>query len=148
MMPRKLHTLATAALVISLGILALHTATGTAHARPRRDRPVGPRWELLGERTVTDRVDHDVLVVTAARGTFRSLKLMVRERAVQFYSVKIHFGDGETQNVELRNVIPAGGESRVIDIEGRDRVVRTIEFTYDAQSLLGKRARVLVYGKN
>jgi len=47
--------------------------------------------------------------------------------------VKIHFGDGETQDVELRNVIPAGGESRVIDVEGRDRAIRSIEFRYDAQ---------------
>lgn len=141
MTSRKLTTLALTALVLFTVL-----AAGTAEAR--RGRPVGPRWELLGERTVTDKADHDVLPVTAARGTFRSLKLEVRGRAVQFHSVKIHFGDGETQEVELRNVIPAGGESRVIDIDGRDRVVRSIEFRYDAQSLLGKKAVVKVYGRN
>jgi hypothetical protein len=141
MTSRKLYTLALTALVLFTVL-----AAGTAEAR--RGRPIGPRWELLGERTVTDKADHDTLPVTAARGTFRSLKLEVRGRAVQFHSVKIHFGDGETQDVELRNVIPAGGESRVIDVEGRDRVVRSIELRYDAQSLLGKKAVVLVYGKN
>ena len=141
MTSRKLHTLALTALVLFTVL-----AAGTAEAR--RGRPIGPRWELLGERTVTDKADHDTLPVTAARGTFRSLKLEVRGRAVQFHSVKIHFGDGETQDVELRNVIPAGGESRVIDVEGRDRVIRSIEFHYDAQSLLGKKAVVKVYGKN
>jgi hypothetical protein len=142
MTSRKLHTLALTALVLFLATLTV----GTAEAR--RGRPVGPRWELLGERTVTDKVDHDVLPVTAGRGTFRSLKLEVRGRAVQFHSVQIHFGDGQTQDVELRNVIPAGGESRVIDVEGKDRVIRSIEFRYDAQSLLGKKAVVKVYGKN
>ena len=142
MTSRKLSTLALTALVLFLAAL------GTADARPRRERPMGPRWELLGERTVTDKADHDVLPVTAARGTFRSLKLEVKGRAVQFHSVKIHFGDGETQEVELRDVIPAGGESRVIDVEGRDRVIRSIEFRYDAQSLLGKKAVVKVYGRN
>lgn len=141
MTSRKLTTLALTALVLFTVL-----AAGTAEAR--RGRPAGPRWEFLGERTVTDKADHDVLTLTAARGTFRSLKLEVRGRAVQFHSVKIHFGDGETQDVELRNVIPAGGESRVIDIEGRDRVIRSIEFHYDAQSLLGKKAVVKVYGKN
>ena len=141
---RKLRT---AALSLAALVLIL-LAAGSVDARPRRDRPVGPRWELRGERTVTDKVDHDTLPVTAARGTFHSLKLEVRGRAVQFHSVKIHFGDGETQDVELRNVIPAGGESRVIDVEGRDRVIRSIEFRYDAQSLLGKKAVVKVYGKN
>ncbi len=144
-MSRNRSTLALTALVL-FGLIAT-LATGTAEAR-RRDRPVGPRWEFLGERTVTDRADHDVLTVTAARGTFRSLKFEVKGRAVQFHSVKIHFGDGETQDVEMRDVIPAGGESRVIDIEGRDRVVRSIEFHYDTQSLLGKKAVVKVYGKN
>jgi len=51
--------------------------------------------------------------------------------------------------VALRDVIPAGGESRVIDIEGRgDRTVSSIELRYDAQSLVGKKARVRIYGKN
>ena len=145
MTSRKPQTRALTALVLVLGILAALTS-GTAEAR--RGRPAGPRWELLGERTVTDKADHDVLPVTAARGTFHSLKLEVRGRSVQFHSVKIHFGDGETQDVELRNVIPAGGESRVIDVEGHDRVIRSIEFRYDTQSLFGKKAVVLVYGRN
>lgn len=106
------------------------------------------RWELLGQRSVTDRVDHDVLPVTAAKGTFRALQLRVKGRAVQFRDVKIHFADGQDQNVELRHVIPAGGQSRVIDVDGRDRVVRSVELWYDAQSILGKRAEVELYGLN
>ena len=106
------------------------------------------RWELLGERTVTDAVDHDTIPVTAARGTFRALKIMVEERGVQFRDVKIHFADGQVQDVAIRKVIPAGGESRRIDIRGRDRVVRSVEFWYDAQALGGKRATVKVYGQN
>jgi hypothetical protein len=62
--------------------------------------------------------------------------------------VKIHFAHGDVQHVELRNVIPAGGASRVIDIERRDRVIRSVEFWYDAQSILGKQATVKVYGRN
>lgn len=108
----------------------------------------GRRWELLGTLTVSDAVDHDTLVVTAARGTFRRIKIQVEDRAVQFRECKIHFGSGDSQNVELRRVIPAGGESRLIDIEGRgDRVIRSIEFLYDAQSLGGK-AKVKVWAKN
>ena len=114
------------------------------------DAAAGPRkrggWELLGTRTVTDKTDHDS-VAAAGQGTFRSLKITVQGRAVQFRDVKIHFANGDVQDVALRTVIPAGGESRVIDIEGHDRVVRRVELWYDAQSL-GKRATVKVYGKN
>ncbi|HEX6865118.1 MAG TPA: hypothetical protein VF414_19975 [Thermoanaerobaculia bacterium] len=142
MNPRNLRLIA-----LSLAALALMMAVA-AEARPRRER-VDRHWEVLGTLTVSDARDHDVLAVTARRGTFRSVKLEVLDRAVQFRSMKLHFANGETQDVELRDVIPAGGESRVIDVEGAgDRVIRTVELRYDAQSLLGKKARVRVYGKN
>lgn len=145
MNPRILRftTLALAALVLIT--LAL---PGTADARPRRHR--GDRhWEVLGTLTVSDGADHDTLAVTGGRGTFRSLKLEVLDRNVQFRDMKIHFANGETQDVALRDVIPAGGESRVVDVEGPgDRVIRSIELRYDAQSLLGKKARVRIYGRN
>ncbi|HWN41993.1 MAG TPA: hypothetical protein VNW71_07200 [Thermoanaerobaculia bacterium] len=142
MNPRNLRLTA-----LSLAALVLMIAA-TADARPRRDR--GDRhWEVLGTLGVSDARDRDLLGVTARKGSFRSVKLEVLGQAVQFRSMKIHFANGETQHVALRDVIPAGGESRVIDIEGAgDRVIRAIEFRYDAQSLLGKRARVRVYGKN
>ncbi len=110
-------------------------------------RRAGRGWELLGTRSVTDRVDHDS-IHAAGQGTFRSLKIVVEGRPVQFRDVKIHFAHGDVQHVELRNVIPAGGASRVIDIERRDRVIRSVEFWYDAQSILGKQATVKVYGRN
>jgi hypothetical protein len=103
-------------------------------------------WELLGTRTVTDRADHDV-IAAGHQGTFRAIKITVQRRPVQFREVKIHFANGDVQNVELRNIIPAGGESRVIDVEGHDRVIRSVEFWYDAQTR-GKRAVVKVYGRN
>lgn len=132
----------------ALAFAALFLVALAADARPRRER-YDRHWESLGTLTVSDAKDHDVLAVTRAQGTFRSLKLEVQVRAVQFRSMKIHFANGETQDVELRDVIPAGGESRVIDIEGPgDRTVRSIELRYDAQSLLGKKARVRIYGKN
>jgi hypothetical protein len=106
------------------------------------------RWEFLGQRSVTDRVDHDTIAVTAAEGTFRALKLRVKGRAVQFRDMKIHFASGGDQDVELRHVIPAGGESRVIDVDGRDRAIRSVELWYDTQSILGKRAEVELYGLN
>lgn len=119
------------------------TVSPDALAARRRDR-----WEFLGQRSVTDKVDHDVISITRAEGTFRALKLRVKGRAVQFRDMKIHFANGADQDVELRHVIRAGGESRVIDVDGRDRAIRSVEFWYDAQSILGKRAEVELYGLN
>ena len=133
---------------LMFGLFCALTLALVADASAARKRAGHARgWELLGVRTVTDKVDHDS-IAAVGQGTFRRLKITVQGRAVQFRAVKVHFANGDVQHVELRNVIPAGGESRVIDIEGRDRVVRSIEFHYDTQSLLGKKAVVKVYGRN
>jgi len=47
---------------------------------------------------------------------------------------------------QLRNPIPAGGESRVIDLQGGDRVIRSVEFWYDARSR-GRQAIVRALGR-
>lgn len=105
-------------------------------------------WDLLGERTVTDRGDHDTIAVTAVRGGFTAVKFEVKNHAIDFQRVVIHFGNGDDQKVELRATIPAGGETRVIDIEGRNRVIRTIDFWYDARTIgAGGKALVRAVGR-
>jgi len=134
-------------LVFGLFCVLTLALVSDAAAGPRKHAGRVLGWELLGTRSVTDKVDHDS-IPAAGKGTFRSIKIVVEGRAVQFRDVKVHFGNGDVQDVALRNVIPAGGESRVIDIEGRDRVIRNVEFWYDAQSILGKKATVKLYGRN
>jgi hypothetical protein len=135
-MRRSIASLAWLALV--LGIVALPTAAAARHGG----------WTLLGERRVTDKLDHDTIAVTATRGDFRRLELRVLERPVQFHKVVVHFGNGERQELVLREVIKAGGRSRVIDLERHDRVIRSIDLWYDAQSLSGKSALVRVFGQH
>ena len=108
----------------------------------------GGSWALLGSRIVTDRADHDTIKVTGAEGNFTAVKLEVRRHAVNFQRMVIHFGNGADQKVELRNTIPANGESRVIDINGGDRIIQSIDFWYDAKTLgKGGRAVVRVMGR-
>jgi len=103
-------------------------------------------WVLLGTRTVNDRADHDVIAVTGTRGDFKSIKLAVQRASVDFHRVVVHYGNGSKQEVELRHTIPAGGESRVIDLEGTERVINRVEFWYDANTIRGRRAVVRLYG--
>jgi hypothetical protein len=126
-------------------LVVLVAAAGTVTAQRRG----GAQWTLLGSRNVTDRADHDTIVVTGAKGTFTAVKFEVQRHAVDFHRVVVHFGNGADQNLELRNTIPAGGETRVIDIEGTNRVIRSIDFWYDAKTLgRGGRAVVRVLGRH
>ena len=106
------------------------------------------RWTLLGSRTVTDRADHDTVMVAERRGAFDAVRFEVRGRAVDFHRVVIHFANGGDQTVEMRDTIRAGGESRAIDVEGSDRVIRSIDFWYDANTIgRGGRAVVRALGR-
>ena len=109
--------------------------------------PVAARdWVLLGSRTVSDRLDHDVITVTAKRGDFKAIKLTVQRHAVDFHRVLVHYAHGSVQEIELRNTIPAGGESRAIDLTGSERVIDHVEFWYDARSFRGRQAVVRLFG--
>jgi hypothetical protein len=135
----RLRTIAAAVVLVALAATLLPAAAFAA--RPGR-------WELIGARAVSDRVETDSIAVTRAKGTFTALQFRVERRAVQFRSMKIHFANGDTQDVELRDVVPAGGHSRVIDVQGGDRIVRSVEFRYDAQSLSGRPATIKLFGRN
>jgi hypothetical protein len=126
----------------TLGLFIFAAVVGCAPARARS----GAQWDLLATRAVNDRVDHDVIAVTSARGDFRRIKLTVQRAPVDFHRVVVHFGNGSDQRIELRNTIPAGGESRAIDLEGSERVIRSIEFWYDANTARGRRAQVRAFG--
>ncbi len=111
-------------------------------------RPLPDGWERLGSRTVNHAIDRDEISVTARDGTFRKIKLRVRHRQVTFRDVKVHFANGDVQDVELRRAIPAGGETRVIDLAGRNRVITRVVFWYNTTRVRGKRAVVELYGQH
>jgi hypothetical protein len=106
----------------------------------------GAPWVLLGQRPVTDRLDHDVIPVTVARGDFTRIKITVQRHGVDFHRVVVHFANGGDQEVEMRQTIPAGGETRAIDLRAGERVIRSVEFWYDARTIRGRRAVVRLFG--
>jgi hypothetical protein len=92
--------------------------------------PPPPRWELLGQTTVQGKKDFDSIKVGRAEGRFQSLQLRVTGGPVEFYRVVVHFGNGQKDELEVREKIPAGGQTRAIDLKGRDRVITSVDFFY------------------
>lgn len=105
------------------------------------------KWAFLGQRHVTDRAERDTIEVTASEGTFEAIKIRVKRSAIRFYRVTVVYGAGTSDDLELRDVIPAGGESRVLDLRGGNRVIKRIELAYEAKSLGKRGAIVEVYGR-
>lgn len=128
-------------------VLIIGFAAAAAEARPRR--PARAQWDHLGERVVSDQLDHDTIVVTAAEGIFSELQLRVEDRAVEFRRVVVHYANGEEQEIPLRVSIRAGGKSRAIDLEGNRRVIQSVDLWYDAQSIgRGGTATVHLFGRH
>ncbi len=125
---------------ISLAFLALALLVAALPASAER-------WVLLGEKHVTDRVEQDTIAVTGSRGDFEAIRIKVRRSAVRFVDVKVVYGNGSTDDLGIRDVIPAGGESRAIDLRGGDRVIRRVDFTYEAKSIGRRGAVVQVWGR-
>lgn len=105
-------------------------------------------WEKLGTKKVNYGLDRDEIIVTARDGRFTKLKLKARRGGINMHKMVVHFGDGTHQNVELRNNIPKGGETRVIDLKGGKRVIKKVVFWYDTKNLARKRAKLELWGKH
>lgn len=105
------------------------------------------QWVDLGTKEVKDRAEQDTWHVGEGKGSFRSIKIKVNHKAVRFYRLSVKFENGQTQEVELRNLIPAGGETRAINLNGTDRRIDKVDVWYEAQTVRrGARSSVTLYG--
>jgi hypothetical protein len=86
-------------------------------------------------------------MVTAAKGDMNAIQIKVRGASVDFHRMVIVYGNGRRQEIELRHTIPARGTSRIIDLVGDDRVIKSVEFWYDANTLRGRKAVVRLFGR-
>jgi hypothetical protein len=103
------------------------------------------RWELLGTAHVDGGVDHDNISVGLKDGRFRAIQLRVKGGAIEFERVVVHYGNGEPEEVFVREHIPAGGMTRAIDLRGRERFIRSVELWY-ARGGWKRRPEVQLYG--
>jgi hypothetical protein len=106
-------------------------------------------WELLGRKEVSllGNVDRDSIHVGRSQGRFRELRVVVEGAPVEMYDMEVIFGDGSSFRPETRLFFAPNTESRTINLPGRDRVIRRIDFVYRKSSGLFQRARVSVYGR-
>jgi len=105
-------------------------------------------WTFLGSAKVHGAdVDHDEILVTGMQGDFSAIKLFVENEGIHFERVVVHFGNGGQQELFIRDFIPAGGETRVLDLTGRDRVIRTVDFYYTSNPVTKRKAKVKLFGR-
>lgn len=102
-------------------------------------------WEQIGYRQVNLGNDTDTIWIEGHE-RFARIKLCVANRPVRFHDLDVNFRNGGHQDVAIRDVIPVGGCTRNIDLEGGRRDIKNIVLRYETAGVNIHHAYVTVYG--
>ena len=105
----------------------------------------GGRMVHLGDAHVDGAVDHDTIRVGRTQGTYRAIQLRVSGGAIHFDRVIVRYGNGTQEELAIRDLIPGGGRTRIIDLPGERRIIRSLDLWY-AKANWRKRPKVSLYG--
>ena len=87
-------------------------------------------WQKLGERSVAGKYDKDTIFVGKYKGTFSKLSLVVLDSDLELLDLEVKFDKGKSFRPALRHTFKEGSRSRVIDLPGDDRVIKSIVLRY------------------
>lgn len=106
------------------------------------------RWEKLGQRRVNYGLDRDEISVTARDGAFRALKIKVKNGGINMHRCIVHYRNGQTQSLNISQVIRKGGETRVLNLDGNRRIITKVVFLYDTKNFARQRATIELWGRH
>jgi Beta/Gamma crystallin len=112
-------------------------------------RPVYPTadgWKVIGERSVADRNERDVVPVWG-RERYREIKICVDKHPVRFRTVAVRFRNGEIENVPVLPIIGAGDCTRDIRLQRAPRDIASVEFYYETTSLGWESAEIRILAR-
>lgn len=115
---------------------------GELRGAPRRD-PVADRFEQIESQTIYRR-SRDAVVFDLGRSedAYTRLRFQARNGGIRIHDVSITFGNGQTQSVSINDRLSDDEQSRVIDLEGDRRFIKTIRVK--ARPVRGERDATLV----
>lgn len=104
-------------------------------------------WCSLGKVTASRDRDHDTIVIKGSNDEFRALKFKVKDSPINIHRMVVTYDNGAREEINTRNEIPKGGESRNIDLRGSGkRSFKKVEFWYESAGLLNGKAEVKLFG--
>jgi uncharacterized protein len=110
------------------------------------------KWEKLGTHTVKIlKKDVDIVEVGRSGGFFTAINVKVSGNRVNFYDVKVIYGNNEEDHLQVRRIVENGGETGPMKLnleKYKGRVIKKIELSYQSGSWFRGRARVLIEGQH
>ena len=118
--------------VFGAGLMALLAASllpDNADAQRFRQRADKDGWEQLGCVRVDRRADRDIIAVGNREGRFSAIKLKAVGNDVELLDLKVIYGNGEPDDIQVRSNLNDGRETRPLDLKGRERFIKQIVIT-------------------
>ncbi len=104
-------------------------------------------WELLGETKAGFIRETDVINVNS-RNQFTAIRFKVEAAEIKLSELGVFFEGGDKLSPAVDETIPAGKESRLIELAADGRTITKIELKYrTVGSIIKKKANILVFGK-
>ena len=104
-------------------------------------------WIKLGERTVNYTVDHSEIVFEGLNTNVSALRVKVRRGAINLHRCVVFYQDNQTHEIDVLNSIPAGQESKVMELPIPTKTINKLVFTYDTKNRATQKAEVEVLGR-
>jgi hypothetical protein len=104
------------------------------------------QWTLLGQQKAGFNADVDTFRVGAGKGRFEALKLRALDNRVAVADVKVHYANGTSEHLNVREHLTPGVTTPAYDLKGQHRLINRIEVLYQTESRQGPRATVQILG--
>jgi hypothetical protein len=121
---------------LMLGVFLLVLSCASVYAQ---------HMEYLGDSHVDGLNDHDSIKVGRSAGTYRAIQLRISGGAINFERVVVRYGNGTSEEIQIRSRIPDGGQTRIIDLPGDRRIIQSVDLWYSKDKWT-KRPKVSLYG--
>lgn len=104
-------------------------------------------WEKLGDRKVNQTAESDEINFPANGPVLTAIKIKSKRGGINLQRCVIYFANGGKKSIELRNDIPAGGESRVINLPGNKQPITKFIYWYGIPQSGDQKADLEIWGK-
>jgi hypothetical protein len=103
-------------------------------------------WRLLGTQAASASADHDTFYVGRSAGRFGALKFRVLDRRIALADVKVIYGNGSSEHLDVREHLRPGDTTPAYDLKGDRRFIDRIEVLYQTNWKHAALGRLQIFG--
>lgn len=109
--------------------------------------PLPKEWQLIGKQSLDPGNDTESIEIGAEDRRYDGLLVRVRRSDLRITGMQIVYGNGDRDEVDIKETIFAGEDSPIIEIKGRPRFIDRIEIAYAAGGRRARPSEVEIWGR-